>query len=71
MKFQPLKQFWALGFSRNRRNGHAIKNLPEALQTEAVTYKLSVGREVKMKIPHGLLALFREGKNRKQVAVKI
>jgi hypothetical protein len=51
--------------------GHAIKNLPEALQTEAVTYKLSVGREVKMKIPHGLLALFRQGKNRKQVAVKI
>jgi hypothetical protein len=44
--------------------------MPKALQTETVTYKLSVGRKVKMKIPHELLALFREGQNRKEAAVK-
>jgi hypothetical protein len=32
-------QFGALGFSRNRRKGHAVKNLAEALQTEAVTHE--------------------------------
>ncbi len=44
-------QFWALGFSHNRQKGHAAKNLAEALQTEAVTHKLSVGREVQAGIP--------------------
>ena len=45
-------QFWALGFSRKRRKGHVFKNLVEALQTEAVTHKVSVVREVKMEIPN-------------------
>lgn len=30
------RQFWALGFSRGRRKGSALKNLAEALHTEAV-----------------------------------
>jgi hypothetical protein len=34
---------FALGFSRNRREGFAAKNLAEALQTEAATYKPSGG----------------------------
>jgi hypothetical protein len=34
------------------------------------TYKLSVGREVKMEMPHELLALFRQGKNGKNVTAK-
>jgi hypothetical protein len=46
---------------------HAIKSLPEAVQTAAVRYELSVGREVKMEIPHEVPALFGEGKNRKGV----
>jgi hypothetical protein len=44
-------QFLALGFSRNRRKGHAVKNSAEALRKETVENKLSVGREVKMEIP--------------------
>jgi hypothetical protein len=67
-KWIRAKQFWALGFSRKRRKGHAIKNLPEALQTEAVTFKLSTGREVKTNISYELLAPFREGQNRKEAA---
>jgi hypothetical protein len=42
--------FWALRFRWNRQKAYAIKKLAEALQTEAVTHKLSVGREVKMEI---------------------
>jgi hypothetical protein len=51
-------------------SAHAIKNLPEAVQTAAVTYELSVGREVAMEIPHEVPALFREGKNRKEAPAK-
>jgi hypothetical protein len=69
-KWIRAKQFWPLGFPPDRRTGHATKNLAEALQTEAVTYKLSAGREVKMKIPYELLGLFREGRNRKEVTAK-
>jgi hypothetical protein len=50
-KWVREEQFWALGFSRNCRKGHAIKKLAATLQTEGVTYKLSVDREVKMGIP--------------------
>jgi hypothetical protein len=35
----------------NRQGVHEVKNLAEALQTEPVTYTLSVDRAVKMKIP--------------------
>jgi hypothetical protein len=41
-----------------------------ALQTYPDTYKLSVAREVKMEIPHELLELFHEAKNRKNVTAK-
>ncbi len=44
-------QSWPLGFSRKRRKGYAFKDLVEALQTEAVTHKVSVVRKVKMEIP--------------------
>jgi hypothetical protein len=44
-------QFWALGFSRNRRKGYAVENLAGGLKTEMVRYKLPVAREVKMEIP--------------------
>src|SRR5262245_29209892 len=44
-------QFWALGFSSNRRKGYAVKNLAGGLKTETVRYKLSVAREFKMEIP--------------------
>jgi hypothetical protein len=40
-----------LGFSRNRRKGGAVENLPVELQTDVVAYKLSIGREAKMGIP--------------------
>ena len=36
---------------------HAVKNLAEALQTEAVTCTLSFAREVKMEIPDIILCL--------------
>jgi hypothetical protein len=45
----------ALGFSRNPGKGHAVKNLAEALQAEAVMYKLSLGWEVKTEIPVNML----------------
>jgi len=35
-------QFWALGFSRNRRKGYAVENLAGGLKTETVRYKLPV-----------------------------
>lgn len=44
-------QFVTLGFSRNRRKGYAVKTPTGALHTEAVGYKLSLGREVKTEIP--------------------
>jgi hypothetical protein len=44
-------QFWALGFSRNRRKGYAVENLAGGLKTERVRYKLPLAREVKMEIP--------------------
>jgi hypothetical protein len=44
-------QFWALGFSGNRRKGYAVENLAGGLKTETVSYKLSVARELKMEIP--------------------
>src|SRR5882762_5369692 len=44
-------QFWALGFSGNRRKGYAVENLAGGLKTETVRYKLSVAREFKMEIP--------------------
>jgi hypothetical protein len=44
-------QFWALGFSRNRRKGSAVKNLAGELKTETVRYKLPVAREVNMENP--------------------
>jgi hypothetical protein len=44
-------QFLALRFCRNCRKGYAIKSLAEVLQTDAVSYKLCVGREVKTEIP--------------------
>jgi hypothetical protein len=44
-------QFWALGFSGNRRKGYAVENLPGGLKTETVRYKLSVAGEFKMEIP--------------------
>jgi hypothetical protein len=44
-------QFWALGFSGNRRTGYAVENLAGGLKTETVRYKLSVAREFKMEIP--------------------
>ena len=43
-------QFWALGFSRNRRKGYAVENLAGGLKTETVCYKLPVAREVKTEI---------------------
>ena len=43
-------QFWALGFSRNRRKGYAAKNPAGALHTEAIRHRLSVGREAKTEI---------------------
>jgi hypothetical protein len=48
-------QLGALGFSRNPGKGHAVKNLAEALQAEAVMYKLSLGWEVKTEIPVNML----------------
>jgi hypothetical protein len=50
-KWVREEQLRAPGFYRSRRKGHAIRNLPEGLHTEAVRYKLSVGLEVKMEIP--------------------
>jgi len=44
-------QFWALGFSRNRRKGYAVENLAGGLKTETVRYKLPVAGEVKTEIP--------------------
>ena len=49
---------FGLGFFRNRRKGSAVKNLAEALQTEAVRYKLSLGWEVKTEIPVECARLF-------------
>jgi hypothetical protein len=40
-----------MGYFRNRRKGYAVKNLAEALQPEAVGYRLSLGRQVKTEIP--------------------
>jgi hypothetical protein len=40
-----------LEFSRNPGKDHAVKNRAEALQAEAVRYKLSLGWEVKTEIP--------------------
>jgi hypothetical protein len=48
-------QFWALGFSGNRRKGSAVENLAGELKTETVRYKLSVAREFKMEIPANLV----------------
>jgi hypothetical protein len=44
-------QFWALGFSGDRRKGYAAETLAGGLKTETVRYKLSVAREFKMEIP--------------------
>jgi hypothetical protein len=44
-------QFWALGFSRNRRKGYAVENLAGGLKPETVRFRLLVAREVKMEIP--------------------
>ena len=46
-----IVQFWALGFSRDRRKGHAVENLAGGLKTETVRCKLPVVQDVKMEIP--------------------
>jgi uncharacterized protein YdeI (YjbR/CyaY-like superfamily) len=49
-----VAQFWALGFSGNRRKGYTVENLVVGLKTETVGYKLSVAWEFKMEIPVSL-----------------
>jgi hypothetical protein len=44
-------QLGALGFSRNRLNNSALKNVAGTLPTGGDGYALSVGREVKTEIP--------------------
>ena len=38
-------------FPATAEKGHAVQNLAEALQTEALRYKLPVDREIQMEIP--------------------
>ena len=78
LKVSLSSLMWAPNLSRttisvpllDKYQPHAALNFLWRCQTQADTYKLSVGREVKMEIPRGLLALFREGKNRKNVSAK-